>query len=263
MQKIRSLAMALWKTGYPLMAYYLSVFSAEVIFRTMGWEIKSSIQTIFPGALLTLAILWFPYKKDWIYRQGIIKKPGPSPVPHWEYLIILGIAASIAGNLVLGMTPLTQWFPGVEEAAEQIDASGFFLQLAGICLVIPAAEEMVFRGIGYGGLRDEMGAVPACIVSSLFFGVFHGNLVQGIYAGFLGMILAFVMERYRSLTAVWLVHAAMNAGSLYVLQGILADMMNANLAVRALAALISLAVTAAVLRFIGRKMPAKPWKFME
>ena len=80
-----------------------------------------------------------------------------------------------------------------------------------------AAEEMIFRIIGYGGLRDEMGPAAPPLSSALFFEPFSGNLVQGIYAGLLGLILAFIMERYHSMTAVWLTHAEQMPDSLYVL----------------------------------------------
>ena len=99
METIKSGLRALWKVLYPLMVYYLSVFAVEVIFQTWGIQINTTIDIILPGAALTLAILWFPYKRDWIFRQGLIKKPFPSPVPMWEHLIILGVAASISGNI--------------------------------------------------------------------------------------------------------------------------------------------------------------------
>lgn len=263
METIKSGLRALWKVLYPLMVYYLSVFAVEVIFQTWGIQINTTIDIILPGAALTLAILWFPYKRDWIFRQGLIKKPLPSPVPMWEHLIILGVAASISGNILISLTPLSQWFPAVEGAVEEINAANQLQQLIGICLVIPAAEEMVFRGIGYGGLRDEMGPVWASVFSALFFGAFHGNLVQGIYAGLMGLILAFIMERYHSMTAVWLVHSAMNAGSLYVLDGALLKIIDNNLAILALAGLISLAVAVCEIRLIGRNMPAGQWKRIE
>lgn len=263
MEIIKSGLRALWKILYPLMVYYLSVFAVGVIFQTWGIQTNTTIDMILPGAALTLAILWFPYKRDWILRQGLIKKPVPTPVPMWEHLVILGVAASIAGNIIISLTPLTQWFPAVEGAVAEIDAADWLQQVIGVCLIIPAAEEMVFRGIGYGGLRDEMGPAWAALFSALFFGAFHGNLVQGIYAGLLGLILAFIMERYHSMTAVWLTHAATNAGSLYVLDGVLMRLIGNSLAALALVGLISLAVTVCEIRFIGRNMPSRRWKLIE
>lgn len=263
MNWIRKGLTIIWKLGYPLAVYYLAVFSWSEILAALGVEAGDGIAAIAPGALLTVAILWFPYRRDWILRQGVIKKPVPTFPPQWHHLIILGIAASLAGNILLNLIPLKEWFPAVEEAMGTVESAGFFSQLFGVCLVIPAAEELVFRGLAYSGLRDEMGAAPAAVISALYFGVFHGNLVQGIYAALLGLILAFLMERYHSLTAVWLAHAAMNAGSIYILNGALERMLDGHTAAWILAGLLAAAVTAAECRMIGRTAAGRSWVWNE
>ena len=247
MEKIKSGLRAVWKTVYPLMAYYMSVFSVEEIFAALQIQPSSSVMVILPGAVLTAGILWFPYKRDWILRSGQIRTLKPDIPKDWHHLIILGISASIGANLLLSFTPLFQWFPGVEESIGQIDSAGFLLQLFGVCLMIPVTEELIFRGIGYWRLRDEMGPVPAAVWSAVFFGLFHGNLVQGIYAAVLGLILAWIMEQYQTLTSVWLVHAAMNLDSIYALNGVLIPMTEGNLFLRIAAVIIACGVLAAEL----------------
>ncbi|MCI8831842.1 MAG: CPBP family intramembrane metalloprotease [Lachnospiraceae bacterium] len=252
MERIRSALRAALKTVYPLMIYYMSVFAFTEIYRTAGFFPEDTVAVILPGAVLTAGILWFPYKKDWILRQGLVKELRLKAPHHWEHLIILGISSSITGNLLLSFTPLARWFPAVEEAVREIADSGFWLQLTGVCLIIPVAEELIFRGIGYLSLRDEMGVVPAAVFSSGFFGLFHGNLVQGIYAAGLGLILAFVMEKYQSLTAVWLTHAAMNIGSVYVLNGILMPVSAEIPALSVFMAVLALGIAAAEIRRLQR-----------
>ncbi len=252
MDRIRSAIRAVLKTIYPLMIYYMSVFAFTEIYRTAGIFPESTVTAILPGAVLTAGILWFPYKRDWILRQGLVKDFRLKVPDQWDHLVILGISSSIAGNLLLGFTPLASWFPAVEEAVGEIADAGFWLQLIGVCLIIPVAEELVFRGIGYLSLRDEMKAVPAAIFSATFFGLFHGNVVQGIYAAGLGLLLAFVMEKYRSLTAAWLVHAAMNIGSVYVLNGILMPAIANRPALSGLIAVLTLGIAAAEVRRLQR-----------
>ena len=235
------------------MIYYMSVFSIGEMFSAAGKEPVNTVAVLIPGAVLTVGILWFPYKRDWILRSGQIRTIKPELPKKWQDLIILGVAASVGVNLLLSLTPLAQWFPKVEESVETINSAGFWLQLFGVCLIIPAAEEMVFRGIGYWGLRDEMQAVPAAVFSAVFFGLFHGNLVQGIYAAVLGIILAFIMETYQTVTSVWLTHAAMNIGSIYVLNGILLPMINHSLLMKILITIFTLGVSAAELYKLSRQ----------
>lgn len=253
MERIKSAFRAVWKTVYPLIIYYMSVFSIDEMASAAGKEPANSVAILIPGAVLTVGILWFPYKRDWILRSGQIRTIKPEIPKRWQDLIVLGIAASVGFNLLLSLTPLFRWFPKVEESVETINSAGFWLQLIGVCLIIPAAEELVFRGIGYWGLRDEMPAVPAAVFSAVFFGLFHGNLVQGIYAAGLGLILAFVMERYQTVTSVWLAHAAMNIGSIYVLNGVLLPMIDHSILLKILVAIFALGVSAAELFKLGRK----------
>ena len=50
----------------------------------------------------------------------------------------------------------------------------------------------------------------AILWSAIFFGIFHGNLVQGVYAAFCGLYLGWVMERFATLKAPIMAHMAAN-----------------------------------------------------
>ena len=70
--------------------------------------------------------------------------------------------------------------------------------------------ELVFRGIIYGKARDIFGVPAAMVFSGLIFGIYHGNLVQGIYAAFLGTVLAWTMEHTGTLLAPMIFHGIGN-----------------------------------------------------
>ena len=59
-----------------------------------------------------------------------------------------------------------------------------------------------------------MRAVPAMVISGVFFGIYHGNLVQGVYASILGILFAYFMELTGSLWASVLLHVGANIWSL-------------------------------------------------
>lgn len=61
--------------------------------------------------------------------------------------------------------------------------------------VIPAAEELIFRQAMYGEFRKRFGVPASAAASSLLFGLYHGRVAQGIYAGILGIFLALLFER--------------------------------------------------------------------
>ena len=61
-------------------------------------------------------------------------------------------------------------------------------------VLAPVLEEGAFRLVLYGWLRRFMAFFPAAFISSLAFGMYHGNWIQGTYAFLLGMVLAWGYE---------------------------------------------------------------------
>ncbi|RDU22543.1 CPBP family intramembrane glutamic endopeptidase [Anaerosacchariphilus polymeriproducens] len=59
----------------------------------------------------------------------------------------------------------------------------------------PISEEIIFRGAILRKL-EKHGRVFAIIVSAALFGLFHGNLVQGIFAASVGLVLGYVAMEY-------------------------------------------------------------------
>lgn len=75
----------------------------------------------------------------------------------------------------------------------------------------PLVEELIFRGLIQKYLeRAGMRWILANVVQAVLFGVFHQNLVQGIYAALLGFALGFVAYRYNTLAASMLMHMFYN-----------------------------------------------------
>lgn len=69
------------------------------------------------------------------------------------------------------------------------------MEIVSAVIAAPLLEELLFRGMIYKRLRDLCSAKTAILVSAAFFGIFHGNLVQFVYAFIIGIMLAFVYEK--------------------------------------------------------------------
>lgn len=50
-------------------------------------------------------------------------------------------------------------------------------------------------------------------IQALAFGIIHGNLVQGTYAFFLGLVLGYVYQKYHNIWMCMLLHAVINLSS--------------------------------------------------
>jgi phosphoglycolate phosphatase-like HAD superfamily hydrolase/membrane protease YdiL (CAAX protease family) len=102
-----------------------------------------------------------------------------------------------------------------DEVGEEINASlfkdvGLVVQFISLCAIGPACEELIFRGLVYRRVRDLLGVWSAVFLSAVFFGVYHQNLTQGVFAFFFGILLAAVYEHYGTIWAAIAAHAANN-----------------------------------------------------
>jgi len=84
--------------------------------------------------------------------------------------------------------------------------------LAGV--VAPFVEEVTFRGIVFPSLRAAWGTWPAIIVSGAIFGTVHLQLTIAVPLALLGMALAAVFLRTRSLWTAIAAHCVYNPASL-------------------------------------------------
>ncbi len=86
---------------------------------------------------------------------------------------------------------------------------GIALNLLSTAVIPPLVEEFACRGIVLGFLR-RYGDGFAVFVSSLLFGIIHGNFQQAPFAFIIGLILGFVTVKCNSIWPAILIHAYNN-----------------------------------------------------
>lgn len=57
----------------------------------------------------------------------------------------------------------------------------------------------------------------ANILQALFFGIYHGNIIQGIYATIIGFLLGLLYRRFNSIYASILLHMMINTSIVLVM----------------------------------------------
>jgi membrane protease YdiL (CAAX protease family) len=85
--------------------------------------------------------------------------------------------------------------------------------LAFIMFVVlaPIVEEILFRGYLYGTLRSGFSILASALVTSILFGLAHGQINVAIDTFILSMVLCYLRERTGAIWAGMLVHALKNA----------------------------------------------------
>lgn len=89
---------------------------------------------------------------------------------------------------------------------------GMFLSLILIVGLAPIAEELLFRGWIFTGLRLQMPFLPALAISSLLFALAHfeRTFAYALVVFPVGVALGFVRERYGSVKAAMVFHGVFN-----------------------------------------------------
>jgi membrane protease YdiL (CAAX protease family) len=135
--------------------------------------------------------------------------------------VVVAAAALIPTSVLAGLSarihPVDpQW---IAFTVEHLPSSGLGVAVAAVTAVLaaPLAEELLFRGLVYRLARRAWGAWPAAVVSSLLFGLIHGEpwYLFGLIG--LGLVLAYLYETTGSLVAPVIAHALHNAVSLYLM----------------------------------------------
>jgi membrane protease YdiL (CAAX protease family) len=92
------------------------------------------------------------------------------------------------------------------------------LAIAGVVVLGPLSEELIFRGLLLDWLRQKMAVWPAALIVSLFFAVLHNisfknGIIDWIAFGvrfLMGVGASFFAVRYRSLRPSFVMHATLN-----------------------------------------------------
>lgn len=165
-----------------------------------------------------LPCLWF-YSKDRIARRNgglvLAQKPWKLDLPEMILFLGMGAAFSQYANMFVGLLQSVLNYQEYQETMDQMTSgkSMWFLILS-MGVIAPLAEEIVFRWLIYLRLRDYVRMGAAMVISGLIFGIYHGNLVQAVYAGILGMIFAYFLEISGCLWSSVLLHMGANIWSL-------------------------------------------------
>jgi len=115
----------------------------------------------------------------------------------------------------------------VKEYTNMLEQAGYGVEWIPtiICLFLaPIAEEFLFRGVIFYylikiceiKLSKRKAFWIANIIQAMLFGWFHMNLIQGVYAFIIGLVLGFLAYQYKSVTSSIIAHVINNFLSAFV-----------------------------------------------
>lgn len=171
------------------------------------------------GLLALIPTLFF-YKKDLAARKygGILKEKRTRKLGFWEGILLFFMGGALAQyiNMIVNILLMgSDASMKYQNTVERMTGGKTLLSMIlWIGIVAPLAEEAIFRWLVFLRFRDNLRLITAAILSGVMFGIYHGNLVQGIYASILGTVFALLLEWSGSLWGSVLLHMGANIWSL-------------------------------------------------
>lgn len=140
--------------------------------------------------------------------------------------ILLVIATGLAYVVLTAVLSLLVkiLFPSIDLTQEQAIAftkaigpiEKVFAAVA-LLVIAPIAEELIFRGFVFRGFRKQLGFFGAAVVSSIFFGLIHGQINVALDTFALGMMLCYLYEKTESIWPSIMLHSLKNGIAFYLL----------------------------------------------
>lgn len=208
--------------------FVLSQFIVVIALAISGVDVEhlSIDQTLLislASSLLLVAMIWsFALRRSPQPKValGLVKPKGSVWLKIIAAMGVFIIATALITTLVEVLWPS---FDVDEEQELGLGQPGDLLNYAGIALLLvvvtPLAEELLFRGLLFGGFKSRWGFVPAALLSGLLFGAAHWQPNVVIATAVLGWMLAWLYHSTGSLWPSITLHALKNGLAFFLIYG--------------------------------------------
>lgn len=150
-------------------------------------------------------------------------KPDPEK---WNIkrLLITALIVAVAGIVIqfvstLLLNAILPLFPAASESYDVLEAKLSELTPENILyvgLLAPLIEELIFRFAILGLAYNFMPFFLANLIQAVLFGLFHGNVVQVVYAFILGLLIGYVVYKTRYWGFALILHMSINLSGLFL-----------------------------------------------
>ncbi len=120
---------------------------------------------------------------------------GKAGVKTYLWAVPAVVAAALGINVLFNLLGFMDKSVAFTQMQEQRYSAPLALALVLYGVAAPVAEEFLFRGIVYNRTKKYMGLKAALFVSAALFAIYHGNLISGIYAFLMGLLITYLYEK--------------------------------------------------------------------
>lgn len=202
--------------GFSIVAGIVFAILAGIM--TTGTDYITFYEENYNAILIaTTAVLHVVYMIVFGLWYGRLAKRREEPVKKleivdWANLFVFGVVIQIV--MSLGLTFILPMFETIEaqynELLDSMELGKNALSFLATVFVAPVGEEFIFRGVTMELGKKHLPFHGLNVLQALLFGVYHMNIVQGVYAFLIGLVLGYVLKKYQNIKAcIWL-HMTIN-----------------------------------------------------
>lgn len=201
-----------------------------------------------------------PYKKTWLLILPVVGFIAAVGFNHMVPMLLEALQSFIhvLGRSVFGTDWNVDFFAKYNELSGIIYSGPVWVMVLSIAVAAPVLEEFLYRGLIFKRLRNYLKPVSSMLISAFVFGVMHGNAVQFVYAFILGIFMAFVYEKFKTIWASVIFHAGANLTSLVITLLLPEGGYTITLGAYMLLIVAELAVVFLLLKLVDVKVDRKP-----
>ena len=190
-------------------------FNAEELTAYLEALIYEKINLVFilyVSLFVFILIVFFAIRKKSFWKETRIV---PFPAKYIPAVLVLSVGLFFFLNAILNLMPQS-WIADYSESASFITEGALWVSLITKGLLAPLSEELTFRGLMLSRFNRALPKWVGILISSVLFGLVHGQALWFFYAMVLGMILCLIAIRTKSILSTFLIHSLFNLGGVFI-----------------------------------------------
>ena len=163
---------------------------------------------LYVSLFVIILILFFAIRKKSFWKET---RMVAFPVKYIPGILVLSAGLFFFINSVLNLMPQS-WLADYSESSSFIAEGSLLLSLFTKGLLAPISEELTFRGLMLSRFNKAMPKWLGILISSVVFGLIHGQALWFCYALLIGVVFCLVAIRTGSILSSMMLHILFNIG---------------------------------------------------
>lgn len=158
---------------------------------------------------------WFKYETNGEFGSNVGCIMNAKPI---SLLIFMGIGCQFLFNGLVNifLKYLSKLYIDYKVEMDKLTKGNTVIVILLLVVIAPITEELIFRGVLLHYARKYIKFCGANLFQAFLFGLYHWNILQGLYAAVMGLLLGYICYKFKTVMASIILHVIINASAILV-----------------------------------------------